>query len=239
MARSMMLFGLLIWQGWAAEFARAQATTPASTAPATEPVARYKVAYWFDRAWPMPTFRSQVYNLEKGEYDARVVDHWLDLMASQYRGYVAYVQDVEIPRGTEPAERDALATVIARERERVRETETAGPPRAALNPKVQESPPTASPRQGPSQAGPSLQPGQPAPNVAQGQRQVTNYIPIPDYAKLMRPTISGYDRARPYPRTYLSSPSPFGGLRGFGFGNLPSAPSYPFPNPVPYPRPHP
>jgi hypothetical protein len=70
----------------------------------------FKVAFWYQRRDPLNTFRYQIYDVRKGEYNPVAVAAWLDRMAHDFPGYKAYVNDVRVAPGEEP--RKKVASVI-------------------------------------------------------------------------------------------------------------------------------
>lgn len=110
--------GLLITPGFLTTLVLAQAGDENPAAPRAE----YKIAFWYDRTQPLQTFRHQVYDVGKGEYDEATVRRWLDLMHARFPYHAAYVKDVptRLESGQEGTE--AVAAVIAQEKQRLVES---------------------------------------------------------------------------------------------------------------------
>jgi hypothetical protein len=76
--------------------------------------ADFKVAIWYRKSDSLGTFKYQIYDMQKGEYTAKV-DEWMKEVRTKYPGYYVVVQDVDLKR--EKGETDLLkvGSVIYRE----------------------------------------------------------------------------------------------------------------------------
>jgi hypothetical protein len=98
------LIALLIGGALGAQAAdRPQAALERAEAPTV-----FKVVIWYDRSRPFDTFRSQAYNLARGEY-TQAVEDWRVMLERSYPGYTVLVRDVAVTGG-DPAQKVA-ATV--------------------------------------------------------------------------------------------------------------------------------
>ena len=98
---------------------RASAESKADmTGPAAPSMAKYKVVFWFDRT----TWRSQTYDVRKGEYTA-AVDEWVnriefDTFGFARPGHMATVREISLPENPAESFKERLAAAIRDELER-------------------------------------------------------------------------------------------------------------------------
>jgi hypothetical protein len=98
---------------------RAPAESRAAIAGAAAPsMAEYKVVFWFDGT----TWRSQAYNVRKGEYTA-AVDNWVnrvkfDAFGFARPGHMATVREISLPEAPAGSFKERLAAAIRDELER-------------------------------------------------------------------------------------------------------------------------
>jgi hypothetical protein len=100
-----------------ASFGPGEAAARSSSRPAGQRVAQhadFKVAVWYRKKDPLGTFKYQIYDVQKGEYTAKV-DEWAKDVQTKYPGYYVVVRDVDLTR--EKGETDMLkvGSVIDRE----------------------------------------------------------------------------------------------------------------------------
>jgi hypothetical protein len=91
---------------------------PAAPRSAPSPGRDYKVAFWYDADRPTSSIHYRVYDLARGEYDAKAVDRWLDLILSRYPDRGAYVRDIRTAGFPGATEADRLANAIDAEKAR-------------------------------------------------------------------------------------------------------------------------
>jgi hypothetical protein len=98
---------------------RASAESKAAMTGAAAPsMAEYKIVFWFDGT----TWRSQAYNLRKGEYTA-AVDDWVnriefDAFGFARPGHMATVREISLPETPAESFKERLAAAIRDELER-------------------------------------------------------------------------------------------------------------------------
>ena len=108
------------------EDSRASAESRAAVAGAAAPsMAEYKVVFWFDGT----TWRSQAYNVRKGEYTA-AVDEWVNRVKFDAFGFarpgpMATVREISLPEAPAESFKERLAAALPAEIERT-------PPRGGL-----------------------------------------------------------------------------------------------------------
>ena len=98
---------------------RASAESRAAIAGATAPsMAEYKVVFWFDGT----TWRSQAYNVRKGEYTA-AVEEWVNRVKFDAFGFarpgpMATIREISLPEAPAESFKERLAAAIRDELER-------------------------------------------------------------------------------------------------------------------------
>jgi len=173
----------------------------------------FKVAFWYRRAEPSGSLRSQVYDLRRGQYDRGAVEGWLKRMKTDFPAYVALERDINLDSEPGAIEEAKLAAAIDREHAQIV---------GAHAPQVKRGP---------------VRPNQPSEALREGRasRSPSEYRPM-DLSRLLHPggkaSVGSFTGGNGFGR------STFGGAPGSG-GSSPSPSSHPFPNPYPYPRPHP
>jgi hypothetical protein len=65
---------------------------PASSGP-------FKIVVWYRLDDPAATRKHQVYDVARGQFDARGVDAWLALIGRSYPDHAAYVRDLSVEPG--------------------------------------------------------------------------------------------------------------------------------------------
>lgn len=108
--------GLLVIQGGVTSLALAQQSGVPNPLDSI-PQVGYKVAFCYERSRPSQSFRYQVYDLSKRQFDQEAIQRWLELIRSQFPGHTAYVKDITTVRRPGQDEQAALMAAIAQEKE--------------------------------------------------------------------------------------------------------------------------
>jgi len=74
----------------------------------------FKVLVWYRRSEPLSTFKSEIYDLRKGEYTSKV-DDWIEDVRAKYPAFYAVVRDVDLKREQGETELLKVGSVISRE----------------------------------------------------------------------------------------------------------------------------
>ncbi len=74
----------------------------------------FKVVVWYRKNDSLGTFKYQVYDVQKGEYTAKV-DEWVKDVQAKYPGYYVVVRDVDLTREKGETEMLKVGSVIDRE----------------------------------------------------------------------------------------------------------------------------
>jgi len=185
--------------------------SPASQADRQPTQPEFKVVFWYRRANPSATLKSQAYDLRRGQYDRELVRGWLKRIKIDFPAYVAVERDINLDGKPGATEEAKLAAAIRRERAQIVGTRA---PRVEHRP-VRPNPPSEVVRQQ-------------APSTSQSESRPT------DVSRLFHP--GGTASVRSFTGGSGFGAGTFRGAPGSG-GSSMSPSSSPFP--YPYPRPHP
>ncbi|WP_406697222.1 hypothetical protein V5E97_00160 [Singulisphaera sp. Ch08] len=107
--------GLLLAQALVTSpvLAQNQVSKPGESAARSE----YKVAFWYDRNQPVSTFRYQIYDLGKKQFDPQTVGRWLELIQSRFPDHKAFLKEFSIAQGAGKDEQAVLLEKIEQEKQ--------------------------------------------------------------------------------------------------------------------------
>jgi hypothetical protein len=88
---------------------------PAPTPPTGQ---AYKVAFWYLSDQPVSSLKYQVYDVAKGQYDAKAVDRWSREILDHHPEYGAYIRDISTEGQPGATEAERLDAAIATEKGR-------------------------------------------------------------------------------------------------------------------------
>jgi hypothetical protein len=78
----------------------------------------YKVAFWYLADQPVSSLKYQVYDVAKGQYDAKAVDRWSRDILDHHPEYGAYIREISTEGQPGATEAERLDAAIATEKGR-------------------------------------------------------------------------------------------------------------------------